>query len=201
MLGDQVVTFDPWTMRDLKVKAFRAMPMPDGCNFDDYLGTNVLKKTMRSALPMPMDHLDVITCELPQMNLMKRHVAKLPTSRDMVKVMKEGRLLELVSKGVLADVGSDSEEEDAAYAEEEETSLPSLPKEYSLRGNTGEPGNSTDAQPSSVLECAPLRPMAGRSVDDTPMGECDTKHSAIGAALPTVASGRGRPPTPTCDDG
>ena len=125
-------------------------------------GTTVLKKAMRSTLPMPMDHLDVITCELPQMNLMKRHVAKLPTSRDMVKVMKEGRLLELVSKDVLADAGSDSEEEDAAYADEEEKSLPLPPKEYTLLGDTGEPGNSMDAQPPSVLEFAPLRPVAGR---------------------------------------
>ena len=191
MLGDQVVAFDPWTMRDLKVKAFRLMPMPDGCNFDDYLGTPVLKKTMRPTLPMPMDHLDVITCELPQMNLMKRHVAKLPTSRDMVKVMKEGLLLELVSKDVLAGVGSGSEEEDAAYAEEEEKGLPSLPKEYSLQGNTAEPGDSTDTQPPSVLEFVPLRPMAGHSVEDTPMVERN-KRSAGGAALPTIALKRKR---------
>ena len=198
MLGDQVVAFDPWTMRDLKVKAFRVMPMPDGCNFDDYLGTNVLKKAMRSTMPMPMDHLDVITCELPQMNLMKRHVAKLPTSRDMVKVMKEGRLLELVSKDVLADAGSDSEEEDAAYAEEEK-SLPLPSKEYTLTGDTGEAGNSTDAQPPGILELAPLRSVAGHSVEDTLMGDCNKTQSTIGYALPTIASGRG--PQPPCHDG
>ena len=30
MLGDQVVAFDPWTMQDLKAKAWRKVPVPDG---------------------------------------------------------------------------------------------------------------------------------------------------------------------------
>ena len=114
-------------------------------------------------------------------------------------MMKEGRLLELVSKDVLADAGSDSEEEDAAYAEEEETSLPLPSKEYTLTGDTGEAGNSTDAQPPGVLELAPLRPVAGHSVEDTLMGDCNKTQSVVGYALPTIASGRG--PQPPCHDG
>ena len=147
---------------------------------------------------MHMDHLDMITCELPQMNLMRRHIAKLPTSRDMVKAMKEGRLLELVSKDVLADTESHSDEEDAAYAEKEVKGSTSLPKEYLLQGSTGEPGNSTDATRPSALELAPLRPMAGHSVEDAPILDRDGK-SGEGDVLPTIASGRG--PTPTCDNG
>ena len=60
-----------------------------------YCGTNWLVGKMRSTDAMPLDHMDKITCQLPQLNLMKRHVSKLPTSRDMIKLMKEGELLEL----------------------------------------------------------------------------------------------------------
>ena len=42
MLGDQMIAFDPWTGRTLKVKACRPLPMVDGNNFDDYCGTNWL---------------------------------------------------------------------------------------------------------------------------------------------------------------
>ena len=61
------IAFKPWTwtLRDLKVKAFKKMPMDDGSNltFNDYLSTNVLRMKMRSTLlvmAMPLDHMDKI---------------------------------------------------------------------------------------------------------------------------------------------
>ena len=112
------IAFDPWTGRTLKVKACRPLPMVDGDDFDDYSGTNWLVRKMRSTDAMPLDHMDKITCQLPQLNLMKRHVSKLPTSKDMIKLMKEGELLELISKDIL--VGDDSEPEEG---DEEEPRL------------------------------------------------------------------------------
>ena len=64
----------------------------------------------RDAPLMPLDHMDKITCQLLQLDLMKRHVSKLPTSKDMIKLIKEGELLELISKDIL--VGDDSEPEE-----------------------------------------------------------------------------------------
>ena len=154
---------------------------------------------MRSTLPMPMDHLDKVTCDLPQMNLMKRHVEKLPSNRDLVKILKEGRLLELVSKDVLADAESDSEEEDAAYAEEDEKVSTRLPKEYTLQGGSNGTGNSMDGTPPSALELATLRPVVGHSVEDVLLLDCD-KRSDGSATLPTRAKS-GKDANPACYDG
>ena len=78
-----------------------------------YCGTNWLVRRMRSTGAMPLDHMDKITCQLPQLaiDLMKRHVPKLPTSKDMIKLMKEGGLLELISKDILVGDGSGPEED------------------------------------------------------------------------------------------
>ena len=45
MLGDQMIAFDPWTGKTLKVKAYKPLPMVDGDNFDNYCGTNWLARS------------------------------------------------------------------------------------------------------------------------------------------------------------
>ena len=49
-----------------------------------------------AAYDAALDHMDKITCRMPQLNLMRRHASKLSTSRGMMKLMKEGELMELV---------------------------------------------------------------------------------------------------------
>ena len=117
----------------------------------------------------------------------------------MVKILKEGRLLELVSKDALAETESDSEEEDAAYAEGEEKDSTRLPKEYTLQGSSNAKGDSMDGTPPSALELATLRPVVGHSVEDVPLLDCD-KRSDGGATLPTHANS-GRDANPACHDG
>ena len=109
--------------------------MVDGDNFDDYCGTNWLVRKMRSTDAMPLDHMDKITCQLPQLDLVKGHISKLPTSKVMIKLMKEGALLELISKDIL--VGDDSEPEEGD--EEEPARRKAVSNEFTLCEISGDP--------------------------------------------------------------
>ena len=174
MLGDQMIAFDPWTGRTLKVNACRPLPMVDGDNFDDYCGTNWLVRKMRSTGAMPLGHMDKITCQLPQLDLMKRHVLKLPTVKDMIKRMKEGELLELMSKDVL--VGDDSEPEEG---DEEEPARKAVSKEFTLRETSGDSkGDNTTS-----VEVAPRHSTVGHSVEDEKVLATDM--STYDSELPT----------------
>ena len=187
MLGDQMIAFDPWTVRTLKIKACQPLPMVDGDNFDAVCGTNWLVRKMRSTDAMPLDHMDKIMCQLPQLNLMRRHVSKLPTSRDTIKLMKECELMELVSKDVLID--SDSEPDDGD--EEASPTRKAVSKEFTLRDTSGYPkGDNTTS-----LEVAHLHSLVGHSVEDEEVPDSDM--SAHDSELPT-SNEVGRLTDPRC---
>ena len=123
---------------------------------------------------MPLGHMDKITCQLPQLDLMKRHVLKLPTVKDMIKRMKEGELLELISKDVL--VGDDSEPEEG---DEEEPARKAVSKEFTLCETSGDPkGDNTTS-----FEVAPRHSSVGHSVEDEKV--LDTDMSTYDSELPT----------------
>ena len=110
--GDQQVVFDPWTGVRRKVKAFRKMPLVDGMNYENMIGSGHMEKTMacRTALTMSIDRLDEVTCTLPQINILSDKILKrLPMSKDMVKQIRGSDELEIVDESLLCETDSDDE--------------------------------------------------------------------------------------------
>ena len=104
------MVFDPWTGVRRKVESFRKMPLVDGMNYENMIGSGHMEKTCRTALPMSINRLDEVTCTSPQINILSNKILKrLPMSKDMVKQIRGSDVLEIVDESLLYETDSDDE--------------------------------------------------------------------------------------------